>query len=82
MSEWISVKDRLPEDETDVLVWCDGEGWDKAFYQDGDWRDALEGFRIYNVSHWMIPPEPPTSELSGEITSLTEHTVLGLLTED
>jgi len=33
-------------------------------------------------SRWEPRTEPPTSELSGEITSLTEHTVAGLITED
>ena len=66
MSEWISVKDRLPEFgekvlitdvSGDVLVYsleqtCSGECW---------WED--EYWNWYNdVTHWMPLPEPPKDD--------------------
>lgn len=53
MSEWISVKDRLPKDGDKVLVSlksgdaCCGE------------YCASHGF-TYSVTHWMPLPEPPS----------------------
>lgn len=61
MSEWISVKDRLPEKQCDYLV-TDGDAcmlaafrirnyeWD--FYRNDFWDSDL-------VTHWMPLPQPP-----------------------
>lgn len=64
--EWISVKDRLPEEKVNCIVYyqhayCDNDGyWAIGFcFYDG------EKFRIdllYNVTHWMPLPEPPKEE--------------------
>lgn len=69
-SEWVSVKDRLPEDITDVLV----TGWQGLFiaqldFFGGDgkaWYKKEGGFighvNSNNITHWMplpSPPEPP-----------------------
>ena len=73
MSEWISVKERLPEDEKVVLIACvclDGHiaADVTAFVKDGEWRwnDGLptefsEKIKI-PVTHWMNLPEPPERE--------------------
>lgn len=72
MSEWISVKDRLPEQGVDVLVAARGMGTDvfKFGYEYID-IDALHmqrygranSFRIdmlsARVTHWMPLPEFP-----------------------
>ncbi len=63
--EWISVKDRLPEQE-DVLLYfsCDKyavgfiEGEDWYTYTGDDWYTACEAL----PSCWMPLPEPPKTK--------------------
>ena len=64
VQEWISVDDRLPENEKEgVLIalrwgevdigWCEDGRWGSEFvneYEDGE------------VTHWMPLPEPPKGE--------------------
>lgn len=74
MSEWISVKDRLPGNSLDVLVYEPGEGCCVAFHNGREWRaftQTLEartldgGYACVSLScperitHWMPLPEPP-----------------------
>ena len=71
MSEWISVEDRLPEDNEDVLTtqfnYLD-ESKGRYFivgYRKGEhWYDAAKNDDDWNdemfmPSHWMPLPEPP-----------------------
>ena len=60
MSEWISVKDRLPETPVEVLVFNLGT-WVLAY-----WNEDVGQWILYNgdkvlryVTHWMPLPEPP-----------------------
>ncbi len=59
MSEWISVKDRLPESDDYVLCYRDSCGLSSrimvGFYLRGKWTCGAIG----NVTHWMPLPEPP-----------------------
>lgn len=76
MSEWISVKDRLPEqtDEyADYIVyiiddegnWAIGiAGWDYVLGV-GVWRIGPDGAMLPDgmyITHWMPTPEPPKEE--------------------
>ena len=62
---WISVKDRLPEDDATYLVYGrNGYGIVFAiYYGDGEWLtcDDLTNITRF-VAHWMPLPEPPKEE--------------------
>ena len=66
MSEWISVKDRLPVVGERVLTldkW--GHIHDRALYQymSGGVVFSPDGMKPGNdVTHWMPMPEPPVGE--------------------
>lgn len=65
MSEWISVKDRLPESPAKVLVIDDGEHvvafYDKPY---GWWfQDMHEYFG--GITHWQPLPELPNPSEEG-----------------
>jgi hypothetical protein len=56
---WISVNDRLPDDDTTVLVYCGDENepiW-LAYCEDQEWF-WVTGKRCY-PTHWAELPEPP-----------------------
>lgn len=57
-SQWISVKDKLPQKFEPVIV-CREEGKVEQGYKDvGDWWKVY-GTRTKRVTHWMPLPEPP-----------------------
>ena len=66
VQEWISVKERLPQEKVNCIVhykhaYCDNDDYwaiGMCFY-DG------EKFRVdpaYKVTHWMPMPQPPKGE--------------------
>ncbi len=61
-TSWISVKDRMPEDDATYLVYGrNGYGIVFAvYYGDGEWLtcDDLTNITRF-VTHWMPLPEPP-----------------------
>ncbi len=64
MSEWISVKDRLPERDGRYIVFTDRNCVTTArFYVPMTFHDGYcrKGGWQYNrkVTHWMPLPEPP-----------------------
>lgn len=66
MSEWISVKDRMPEShygESDNVLVIDEIGIRKILYFDGGcWCYPTGETYGRNVTHWMPLPELPKEE--------------------
>ncbi len=66
MQEWISVKDRLPEEKVDCIVhykhaYCDNDDYwaiGICFYDGEKFRIDLS----YKVTHWQYLPQPPKGE--------------------
>jgi hypothetical protein len=63
-SDWISVKDRLPDNDDDVLV-TDGKRLEIAFwfyyFEPHCWSfsNELAGYDTGAITHWMpLPPLP------------------------
>lgn len=62
--EWVSVEDRLPEINQQVLVVDKGKVKNAVYEQQGDYRlfflekDGI--FHYSNVTHWNYLPQPPT----------------------
>lgn len=59
---WISIDDRLPEIEQDVLLWTTRSrevrvGWR---CESNEWATWSEEFT--DVSHWMPLPSPPSRD--------------------
>lgn len=60
--EWVSVEDRLPENNNNVLIYANktGEKIEVAFYDDEDKEWAgLNSFWLPYITHWMPLPSPP-----------------------
>ena len=63
VQEWISVKERLPQEKVNCIVhykhaYCDNDG----YWAIGICFNDGEKFQInpaYKVTHWMLLPEPP-----------------------
>lgn len=85
MNKWISVKDRLPEEEVPVLVtylsYNTGEpiADSIAIFSEGEWywytdpdNDYIEqGPVIVEITHWVPLPEPAKEET--EVVELCPH---------
>lgn len=57
MSEWINVKDRIPDENVRVIVAGSGivtEG----ILSCGSWWESGMDYEVYDVTHWMPLPEP------------------------
>ena len=67
-SEWISVKDRLPEKYKLVLCYKDGKTR-IGYYIGAEYVKGVAAFadyshtRSFGVTHWMPLPEPPEVEV-------------------
>lgn len=66
---WISVKDRLPDEGEDVLIYCPEflEDIRKAFYTEGDFYIEKEDLIVEPApngycTHWQPLPNPPKGE--------------------
>lgn len=60
---WISVKERLPENKTMKLLVYDGKAINFGRYMHStEWGPifGISGWGLtYNITHWMPLPEPP-----------------------
>lgn len=58
--EWISVKDKLPEDDEYVLVY---HSWDdyitSGYFDDHGWETDIPWAPEGKVTHWMYLPKAP-----------------------
>lgn len=71
MSKWLSIEDRLPEKQNDVLMYFASGNMAVGFWHDQDeyitfWR-AYTDDEFYTdcdcmPTHWMPLPEPPKEE--------------------
>lgn len=60
---WILCKDRLPEEDKDVLIYTTYDGIDMSYISDGVWRytrgDEIIGtVEIVNITAWQPLPQP------------------------
>ena len=66
VQEWISVEDRLPEDDSDVIAYLRTGEEGRIFpanYAKGVWFDCIFNKRVTEMTtHWMPLPEPPKGE--------------------
>jgi hypothetical protein len=64
MTDWIPVSERLPDDETLVLIALNDDDVWPGFRTGGTWRyvDAMP-ITVERVTHWMhMPPAPRAGE--------------------
>jgi len=65
---WISVKDRLPEKDMQILAWSGGLGDIPPFctggYELWNWsiKFSPNDCRLTGITYWMPLPEPPKEE--------------------
>ena len=67
VQEWISVKDRMPEQNIRVLVWMQDNEEEYTQIDTDRWSCTMEqGYHWIrwgnNVTHWMPLPKPPKGE--------------------
>ena len=60
VQEWISVKDRFPEENTTVIASTDNGIVFQCLYVYDGW-DLWEGNEV-NITHWQPLPQPPKGE--------------------
>lgn len=65
--KWISVQDRLPEDDQDVLICVNGDTIDTGYCWYSPYHADVRGWTAYaamrnNVTHWMPLPELPKED--------------------
>jgi len=84
MTEWISVKDKLPQTGQIVVAWLQAhnEPCCVRFEKDYIWLELVEVdredcFRVDRVTHWMPLPEPPNPtifrERAGEFEGIPDE---------
>ena len=66
VQDWVSVEDRLPEDDSDVIAYLRTGEEGRIFpanYAKGVWFDCIFNKRVTETTtHWMPLPQPPKGE--------------------
>lgn len=75
--KWISVEERLPDIDAEVLIYTDEGLYDVAQYSGGErfWtleRNPVCWVTASGVTHWMPLPEPPTAGAKPRTTENVE----------
>ena len=68
VNEWISVEDRFPEENTEVLIYCKTNSGKEVFFVDKiRYFRGLPIWQVWSgkVTHWMPLPEAPKGENNG-----------------
>lgn len=62
--KWISVKEKLPENDYNYLVFTSdrNDAVIATYYGDGEWLEYDSTNLIPLVTHWMPLPEPPKED--------------------
>lgn len=58
-TQWISVKDKLPDNDERIIVIDEYGDIHRAKFEGGCWRELYTWFDIPNVELWMPEPELP-----------------------
>lgn len=61
-AEWISVKDRLPENGKCVLLYSESGGVAEGALSMGFFRQWRWNCKLDDVTHWIPLPSPPESD--------------------
>lgn len=70
MSEWISVKDRLPKQKGILYIVCRTIKPYRIVFAaiwDGVWLSVAKRAPLEYITHWMPMPEPPVEKTKEEI---------------
>lgn len=60
MNNWVSVKDRLPGDDSYYLTFTTEHTCAVYRYDgDGEWVTDYDDTANHDITHWMPLPEPP-----------------------
>ena len=64
--EWISVKDKFPENDTWVDIWDGEQRIPDVKFRDNDFlfhvldhQGDFSHFEVLSLTHWMLQPKPP-----------------------
>ena len=86
MSDWISVRERMPDDTKSVLVWCPSRrNKYTACWVCPDWIHFGGRFDVIvleDVTHWMPTPEPPKIEDRVEVIRYGGEPASWIVTHD